>query len=94
MWNFKHDFTEEEKKQNAQKMKGELEKLKNIITGIISLEVIITTLPSGDMDVVLNSVFETEEALASYQIHPEHVRVSKYVGTITCNRTCIDYIEG
>lgn len=93
MWNFKDGFTQEENIRNARKVKAELEGLSSTIYGIVSLEVIISTLASSNRDVVLNSLFISEEALANYQIHPDHVRVSGYVGTVMMNRSCIDYLE-
>ncbi len=92
-WNFKDGFSEEENRANAQKVKEELEGLKQYIGGIIELEVIINTLPTGNRDVVLCSLYESEEALKAYQIHPEHVRVSAFVGTVMQNRICVDYRE-
>lgn len=92
-WNYKDGFSEEENKKNATKVKSELEALVKKIDEIIELNVYINTLSSSNRDIVLNSLFETEEALAAYQIHPEHKRVSCFVGSVMKNRTCIDYIE-
>lgn len=92
-WNHKDGFTEAEKKENAEKIKTELETLTQYIDGIIELNVHIHILPSGNRDVVLNSLFQSEEALAAYQIHPEHKKVSSFVGTVMQDRICIDYYE-
>ncbi len=92
-WNYKDGFTESENKENAQKVKEELEALKDIVNGIIELKVNINTLSSGNRDIILNSLFEDEKALDAYQIHPEHVRVGAFIGTVVQNRTCIDYYE-
>jgi hypothetical protein len=94
MWNFKDGFTDEQNINNARKVKEELEALRALIPGIISLEVVISTLSSGNRDIVINTLFENEATLAEYQIHPEHVRVSQYVGAFVQNRTCADYYEG
>jgi hypothetical protein len=40
-------------------------------------------------DVALENV----EALAAYQVHPDHVRVASFVTSVMQNRTCIDYHE-
>ena len=92
-WNFKSGFNDAENRANAQKVKAELESLTAVIPGIVSLEVIVQALPSGTRDVALNSLFVSEETLAAYQVHPEHVRVSQFVGTVLTNRTCLDYVE-
>lgn len=92
-WNFKEGFTPEENRYHAQKVKQELEGLSGLIEGIVSFEVIVNTLASSNRDIVLNSEFTSEETLADYQVHPEHIRVSNYVGTVMMNRTCIDFVE-
>lgn len=92
-WNFKEGLTEEEKCQNGQAMKEQLEALATIIPGVISIEVRTDLLAASNRAIVLNSLFESEETLAAYQIHPEHVQVSNFVGTFAADRTCIDYVE-
>ena len=89
MWNFQEGFSAEKNVENAQKMKSELEPLTSIVEGIISLEVIISALASGNM--VLNSLFADDAALIAYQTHPEHIRIGKFVGAVMTNRTYIDY---
>ncbi len=93
MWNFKDGFTVDENICNAQSVKEGLEALTSAIEGIVSLQVITSALKTSNRDIVLNSLFVDEEALANYQTHPAHVRVSAYIGTIMMNRTCIDYFE-
>ena len=92
-WNHQEGFTESEKKENAQKIKESLEALPQCIEGIVELRVYIHTLPSGNKDVILNSLFQSEDALAAYQVHPEHKKVSAFVGAVMQNRACIDYDE-
>ncbi len=93
VWNFKEGISAEERKQHGEVIKRELEGLKAVIPGVHSLEVIIDPLPTGNADLALNSVFESEQALADYQVHPEHVRVSSFIKSLVCNRMCIDYLE-
>ncbi len=92
-WNFKEEFTAEENRNHALKMKNDLEALKEKIPGIISLEVVLDLLPGSNHDIALYSSFESEQALAVYQRHPEHVRVSNWIGTVVKNRACIDFVE-
>lgn len=92
-WNYKDGFSENENKENAHKVKSELEALTKCIEGITELKVYIDTLSSGNRDIILNSLFQDKESLAAYQIHPEHKRVSSFVGTVMQNRVCIDYYE-
>lgn len=91
-WNYADNFTKNENEMNAIRIKEELENLKNLIPGIVSMEVFLYPLGSSDSDILLDCVFESEEALKAYQIHPEHVRVgSTVVRPATCNRKCIDF---
>lgn len=90
-WNHRDHISEEERKENAQKIKQELEGLKDQIEGVISIDVIIEPLATSDRDIILDSVFETEEALQNYQVHPEHVRVAAFVKECVQDRVCVDY---
>lgn len=87
------EFDEAEKDAIKLKMKDILEGLKDIIPGIVKLNVITDPLPTTNGDVVLDSLFESEEALGNYQVHPEHIKVGEYIGTVRKERICIDYYE-
>jgi hypothetical protein len=93
MLNFKEGFSAEENRKNAEQVKFLLEGLKKTIPGIMEFKVIIDALPTSDRDIVFNTLFESVEALAAYQIHPEHVRVASYAASVLRNRACIDYYE-
>lgn len=92
-WNFKDGFTAKENILHAQKMKTSLEGLQEIVPGIISIEVVTDLLPSSNHDVVLYSLFDSTDSLAAYQVHPDHVRVSNWIGTVMQNRVCVDFVE-
>ncbi len=92
-WNHKDGFSEAENKEHAEKIKADLEALTQWIEGIIELRVHINTMPSGNRDVVLNSLFHSEEALAGYQTHPEHKKAASFIGAVMQDRICIDYFE-
>jgi hypothetical protein len=77
--------------QNAQKMKSLLEELPRLIDGIVELKVQINPMQSSNRDIMLDSLFESEEALAAYIIHPEHKRVGEFVRSVTKDRACMDY---
>ncbi len=90
-WNFIEGLSNADKHVNAEKIKQELEGLKLLIPGIISMKVVTEPLKTGDFDFILISEFESEEALASYQTHKEHQRISQFGRSILCNRKCIDF---
>ena len=92
-WNYLEGFTQEENLQHAARVKAELEALPGVVPGLISLQVDISPLPTSDRDVVLNSLMESEEALAVYQAHPAHVNAGSYLRTVLINRTTMDFLE-
>ena len=92
-WSFDTSLPEEENRNLALRMKKDLEKLPRVIEGIVELKVMIDLLPSSNVNVSLNSLFESEEALNAYQIHPDHKSVSAYAGPLLKDRRCIDYVE-
>ena len=91
LWNYADDFSAEENIQNVQKMKSLLEELPSLIDGIVELKVQINAMPSSNRDIMLDSLFESEEALAAYIVHPEHKRVGEFVRSVTKDRACVDY---
>ena len=90
-WNYAEGLTTEERRNKAELMKKELESLKELIPGIVSIQLYIDPLDTSDSDLLLDSIFVDEEALKAYIVHPEHVRVgTNYVKPMVMNRKCID----
>lgn len=88
MWKLK----EENKKENALKIKRMLESLSGVIKELKSAEVGIGLPVEKDgFDAVLVSTFETVEGLEKYKAHPEHVKVSEFVKTVKTDRKVIDF---
>lgn len=92
-WSFKDEFSGTQNKEHAQKIKAGLENLINLIDGIKEIKVEIDLLPSSNRNAILTSLFESEEALQNYQIHPEHKKMSSFVRSVMKDRVCIDYYE-
>ena len=92
-WNHLDSFSAEEKEQHAQEIKAKLEELPQWIDNIASIEVLTHPMSSCTRDMVLVSVFPDEEALAAYQVHPEHKKVSAFVRSVMTDRICVDYQE-
>ena len=91
LWKLKDEHNTEEVKTG---IKLGLEGLKGVVPGLIEIEVITETLPSSNVDVMLYSVFENEDALKGYAVHPEHVKVADtLVRPYTALRSCIDFSE-
>jgi hypothetical protein len=94
-WKYGDNFSEEENLKNALQIKNSLEVLKDIIPGVVKIQVITEPLPSssGDADIILDSLFESQEALNVYQSHPEHVKAGSFIRSVLKDRICIDYLE-
>ncbi len=91
-WDFREEFSDDESRVYGEEIKKELENLKNLIDGIVSIEVLTDAMFSSDADILLDTVFVDEDAYKAYQTHPEHERVGTYVvRPKTCNRKCFDY---
>ncbi|MCL2187449.1 MAG: Dabb family protein [Defluviitaleaceae bacterium] len=91
MWNFNENLSNSEKQVAGEKVKADLEALKAIIPEIVEIRVHINEISSSNMDILLDSTFENEATMAAYKIHPAHVAVSDYIGTVLCNRVVLDY---
>lgn len=91
LWNLKAELSDQEKKEAAERIKRELEGVKEQVSGVVSLQVVTSPLVSSNKEIGLISVFESVEDLQNYQVHPAHVTAAKYIGTVTEGRVCLDY---
>ena len=92
-WSHKDGFSDKQKLENALKIKHGLENLVGKIDGLIEAKVYINPLSTSHRDAFLVSLFETEEALIAYRIHPEHKKVSSFVHETMDTRVCLDSVE-
>lgn len=94
MWKIKDKTQHGSKQQVMDKIKAELEGLKDVIDSIVEIEVGINVEPSQmAYDVVLYSVFRDEEGLEAYQKHPAHQKVAKeLMSQVTKSRAVVDYL--
>ncbi len=92
LWKLKDSIEQSEKNTIKANIKHHLEALNGVVPGLQSLRVITEGLPSSNADVMLDSILESEEALAGYQTHPKHVEAAgTYVRPYTEIRLCMDY---
>ena len=91
MWNYKDDV--EDRESVGQRIKAELEALIDVIPEIKSIKVTLNNLSTSNADILLQSTFESEEALSVYQNHPAHKKAGEYIRTVVTNRMCIDFCE-
>lgn len=91
IWSFKDGMTAEEKAFASNKIKTELEALNGKIDGLIDIKVKTEHLASSTGDLLLDSSFESEEALIGYQQNPEHLKAAAYVRSVVGVRRSFDY---
>ena len=92
LWTLKDELTAEEKAQVKAGIKEGLEDLRDKVPGIVDIKVNINGLASSNADLMLDSTFESEEALRGYAVHPAHVAVADTkVRPYTKIRSCLDY---
>lgn len=92
LWKIKEEFSEDEKSKIREDVKSGLEGLKGKVPGLLEINVQTERLSSSNADIMLDSVFESEDALKGYAIHPEHVKVADgSVRPYMEVRMCIDF---
>lgn len=93
LWKLNPDLTDSEKLSVKAGIKQGLEGLVGIVPGLVDAKVNIDgRLDSSNMDVMLDSTLESEEALKAYATHQAHVEVANAkVRPYTVLRSCLDY---
>lgn len=90
VWKLKDDLRDKEAKKRE--IKEALEGLRGKILGMTEMNIIIDGLSSSSGDLMMDSTFETKEALAAYQKHFLHIEVAnKYVRPAVDVRLSYDY---
>lgn len=92
LWTLK-EMSQEEKSVVKAGIKEGLESLAGKIPGLLEIKVIADgRLESSTADLMLDSTFESFDALKAYSKHPEHVKVAdEKVRPFTASRSCLDY---
>ena len=92
MWKLKDHAEGATRAENALKLKEKLEACRDIVPGILHLEVGLAQ-PGleSTFDIVLISDFADKAALVAYQVHPKHEQVKAFLGPVRETRQCVDY---
>ncbi len=90
VWKLKDDI--ENKEATALNIKSALEGLVGKIDGLTKMEIITDKLPSSSGDIMMDSEFESNDALVAYQQHPLHVEIANgIVRPSVSARLSLDY---
>ena len=92
LWQLRDELSDMEKSAVMQEIKAGLEGLAGKVPGLVEVHVNINGLPSSTADLMLDTTFESAEALKGYAVHPAHVAVADgKVRPFTKTRVCLDY---
>ena len=92
LWKFREQYYAAQIEEMKKEIKQGLEGLKGKVPGLLEIRVITDPLPSSNCDLMLDSSFESEEALKGYSVHPAHVAVAnEKVRPFMASRICMDY---
>jgi len=92
LWKLLEGANNKSKEENFELISETLSSLPALIPQIKSLVVVKNENPTEkNMDVALIMSFDNLEDLDTYIIHPEHVAVGRFIRTVVCERSAIDY---
>lgn len=93
MWQLKEFADGRAKHENIELLNQKFAQLPQKIEAIKTLKtgVNIEGCPFSNFDYVLETTFENFGALESYQTHPDHQEVGRFVREVVASRACVDY---
>ena len=92
MWTLKDEAEGQNKAHNMLKARELLMGCANLVPGIELFEVgLKTDALDCTCDVILNSTFKNAQALAAYQVHPDHLAIKPFMKAIVAQRQCMDF---
>ena len=92
LWKLKDEFSDAEKIEIRKGFKSGLEALQGVIPGLLEIRVQSEFLPTSNADVMLDSTFESFEALKNYAVHPAHQEAANTkVRPFTASSMCLDF---
>ena len=92
LWQLKDTLSAEEKNEVKKNIKSALESLYGVVPGLTAIKVQTEGLATSNADLMLDSSFESFEALKGYAVHPAHVAAAdSAVRPFTQTRLCLDF---
>ena len=91
MFRFKDGVSAEERKEKAALIKERTEALLGVVPGVLELKVQIAPVGTSTHDLLLEAMFESQEALSQYQVHPDHLAIGQIFRQVCEGRACYDY---
>ena len=93
LWTLK-EMSEDERNRVKADIKAGLEGFAGEIPGLLDIKVVTEgRLETSNADLMLDSSFESFDALKNYAVHPAHVKVAdEKVRPFTAARSCLDFV--
>lgn len=91
MFQFQEQITPEQRRQIGQEVKQRTEALVGVIPGVQSLKVQLAPVGTSTHHILLEGIFDSQEALQQYQIHPAHMSIGDVFKRACQQRACFDY---
>ena len=91
MWQLKAHFTPDERQSDRQSLKQQLAALRTLYPGIKDYAVFTAAQPTGNYDVLLEAVFDTDETFSAFQHDPIHLQVAHYIQSVVQSKACVDF---
>ncbi len=94
LWQLKDEISKENRAEILKNAKENLEGLFGKIDGLTEIKLQTEKLSSSNADMMLYSEFVSNDALKSYQTHPDHVYVAdNFIRPYVLARLCLDFEE-
>ncbi|MFM0060382.1 Dabb family protein [Paraburkholderia phytofirmans] len=92
MWKLKENAVGASRSENVQKLKERLEECRDIVPGMLKLEVgVAATDLESTYDLVLVCDFVDRAAMSAYLSHPAHEALKSFTAPLRESRQCVDY---
>lgn len=93
MFKFLDEAQGHTKAENIQTAKSMMEALRHSVPTVRKLKVELNdkNAKAENFDLALIAEYDSLEDLHAYQIHPEHKKLSAFMGKVREQRACIDY---
>lgn len=94
LWTLKSELSKEEKLGIIESTKADLLELKDKVPGVIKLDIVYNgRLESSNCDFMFDFLFESPEALKTFNTHPEHMKAAGKLKPYIQGRACLDIVQ-
>lgn len=91
LWTLKSELSREEKQRIIESTKADLLELKKKVPGVIKLDIVYDgRLESSNCDFMFDFLFESTDALNTFNTHPEHLKAAGKLKPYIQGRACLD----